>query len=105
MNGTVTAAETVEEAHEEAALEAKDQQLDGRWSHHSVELGTDNGEYRIVRPKIRQLLNSGLILRLVVFFSTGRTTERKMLANAVYCSAEVHRNIIGILTQEKFTFH
>lgn len=68
MNGTVTAAETVEEAHEEAALEAKDQQLDTRWSHPSVELGTDYGEYRIVRPKIRQLLNSGLILRLVVFF-------------------------------------
>ena len=68
MNGTVTAAETVEEAHEEAALEAKDQQLDGRWSHHSLELGTDNGEYRIARAKIRQLLNSGLILRLVFFF-------------------------------------
>lgn len=68
MNGTVTAAETVEEAHEEAALEAKDQRLDTRWSHRSVELGTDYGEYRIVRPKIRQLLNSGLILRLVVFF-------------------------------------
>lgn len=92
----------MEEAHEEAALEAKDQQLDTRWSHRSVELGTDYGEYRIVRPKIRQLLNSGLILRLVVFFPL---VERKMLANAVYCSAEVHRNIIGILTQEKFTFH
>lgn len=103
MNGTVTAAETVEEAHEEAALEAKDQQLDTRWSHRSVELGTDYGEYRIVRPKIRQLLNIGLILRLVVFFFP--LGERKMLANAVYCSAEVHRNIIGILTQVKFTFH
>lgn len=68
MNGTVTAVKTVEEAHEEAALEAKDQQLDGRWSHRSVELGTDYGEYRIIRPKIRQLLNSGLILRLVFFF-------------------------------------
>ena len=68
MNATVTAAERVEEAHEEAALEAKDQQLDGRWSHRTVELGTDYGEYRIVRPNIRQLLNSGLILRLVVFF-------------------------------------
>lgn len=67
MNGTVTAVKTVEEAHEEAALEAKDQQLDTRWSHRAVELGTDYGEYRIVRPKIRQLLNSGLIL-LVVFF-------------------------------------
>lgn len=40
MNGTVTAAEIVEEAHAEVALEAKDQQLDGRWSHGSVELGT-----------------------------------------------------------------
>ena len=50
-NGTVTAAETVEEAHAEAALEAKDQQLDGRWSHGSVELGTGYREYRIVRPK------------------------------------------------------
>lgn len=52
MNGTVTAAETVEEAHAEAALEATEQQLDGRWSHGSVELGTGYREYRIVRPKI-----------------------------------------------------